>query len=174
VAEEGAVRLVALAWLIERGLRQTACSPDASAVDLVAPHFRGAVDFEDRGAEYAQGVPFDLSDRAVLFAVGAREALAPVWDEHRRALSRGPDLGRALGYFAPRAPARGGWPVLLHHYAAPPGRPPVGLWIEVLRDADDPPPITNGVRLLEHLYALGLALREVGLTYTFDLEKAPR
>jgi len=166
------VRLAALAWLVLRGLRQTACCMDVGAVPAVEGALGEAVDFEVRGIDAG----FDqhwLSDAVVLYAAGARGALAPAWAEHRRAYSRGIELGRALGYFSPQerlAPAEAGRQIRLHHFASLPGGARVGLWMESV------PPPSDGLDvsgLTAYVRALGLALGELDLVHDVSLEKNP-
>lgn len=164
------VRLAALAWLVCCGLRRTACCMDVGAVADAEEALGAEVIFEVR--EVDPGEPYWLSDQVVLYEPGAQEELAPVWAEHRRSYNRGVDLGEALGYFAPRERPEASAPPEIHllHFASPPGGPPVGLWTEFI-----PSPV-DGLRtpeLVRHLRTLGLRLREIGLTYSFDLKNGP-
>jgi len=179
----GTIRLASLAWLIERGLRRTACCMDTLALPAVRDIFGDRLRFETRGLRFETPGPgpggkillggdapldkYALGDNVVIYAAGARSELAPVWDEQRRTLTAGLDLGRSLGYLMPVSSlvelGEAGW-VFIQHFATHRGCR-VGLWSEAVGKPPDLDKISG------HVAPIRDALSELGLSHEYALCK---
>lgn len=111
--DSGFLRLVALAWLVRRGLRTTACCCAGGVWDVAAA-IGEEVLFHIRSTAGRRADRFDLGDGVIICRVGAWAAVEPVWAEHRRAHNRQRDLGAALGYLTPQTEQDQGEATLIH------------------------------------------------------------
>jgi hypothetical protein len=157
------IRVCALSWLICRGLRATAClgAYDAAGLAGAAEVFGPRVVFEERTA----GEPlYCLSDRLVIYRAGLEGQLSAVWNAHRATLTRGVELGTALGYFDPR-PARASHGAVFVWHAVRAGEREILLWSEYVTEA-----CSQGGPLRDHNATVGRALAEIGLAHAARLE----